>query len=113
MGMLRASSRAVGQSIDAVAAVEGGSTHMPLGRELVAFVDAVVDRDPARSAAARSALASAGGGTAVADAAAVLANFEMMTRVADGTGARQLPERLATLGDERARLGLDHYESAR
>lgn len=111
--MLRASSRAVGQPIDAVDAVEGASTGVPLGPELVAFVDAVVDRDPERADAARVALASAGGGAAVADTAAVLANFEMMTRVADGTGARQPPERLAKLGDERARLGLDHYQSAR
>ena len=111
--MLRASSRAIGQPVDAVTVVQGESDAIPFARELVAFVDATIDRDLVAAASAREALASAGGGAALVDAAAVLANFEMMTRVADGTGARQAPERLATLGDERARLGLDDYDSAR
>lgn len=33
------------------------------------------------------------------DAAAVAANFEMMTRLADGTGAAMPPERLARSAD--------------
>lgn len=111
--MLRASSRTNDQPFDAVAAVEGAATTVPLGPQLVAFVDAVVDRDPNQADAARRALAVVGGDAAVVDAAAVLANFEMMTRIADGTGARQTTERLATLVDERERLGLDGYDSAR
>jgi len=109
--MLRASSTAVtGERIDAVDAVGGASGEVPHGPALVAFVDAVVGGD---AVAARTALCAEAGPAAVVDAAAVIANFEMMTRVADGTGAHQLPGRLATLQDERDRLGLDHYPSAR
>ena len=37
---------------------------------------------------ARDALVATAGEAAMVDAAAVIANFEMMTRLADGTGAR-------------------------
>lgn len=112
--MLRASSKAAtGRHIDSVGVVDGTSTDVPCGPRLVAFVDAVVAGDAAQAGRAREALALEAGPAAVADAAAVLANFEMMTRVADGTGARQFPRRLATLQAERARLGLDAYPSAR
>ena len=112
--MLRASSKAVGQPVDAAAAAGGASEGPPHGPLLVAFVDATTD-DPSSAEAerARLALAEGAGPAALADAAAVLANFEMMTRVADGTGARQLPQRLQALTDERARLGLDDFASAR
>ena len=112
--MLRASSKATtGERIDTVGLVEGTSTDVPHGPRLVAFVDAVVGGDATDAAEARAALAADAGPAAVADAAAVVANFEMMTRVADGTGARQLPGRLASLEHERARLGLDALPSAR
>ncbi len=112
--MLRASSKATtGERLDTAATVQGEIDGVPHGQLLVGFVDAVVGRDPLAADAARAALAEAAGPVAVVDAAAVLANFEMMTRVADGTGAHQLPERLATLTEERARLGIDGFESAR
>lgn len=55
--------------------------------ELLAFTDAVAGYDDLALAAARSALEQAAGSEFMIDAAAVAANFEMMTRVADGTGA--------------------------
>ena len=109
--MLRASSKAVGERIDVVDAVSGADDPIPHGSELLAFVDAVVGGDPVAGDSARAALAAAAGGAAIIDAAAVLANFEMMTRVADATGAVQLPERLATLVEVRERLGLDRFDS--
>lgn len=113
MGLLRASSKLIGERIDAAATVQGLPTGVAHGPLLVSFVDAVTGDDPEVAAAARAALSAAAGPGAVVEAAAVLANFEMMTRVADGTGACQLPRRLETLSDERDRLGLDRYPSAR
>ncbi|MFM8312033.1 MAG: hypothetical protein ACKOAZ_09050 [Ilumatobacteraceae bacterium] len=55
--------------------------------ELLAFTDAIAGFDDSALAAARSALELAAGSEFMIDAAAVAANFEMMTRVADGTGA--------------------------
>ena len=61
---------------------------LPHGTELIAFTDAVAGMDEAALVAARAALVACAGRSFMLDAAAVVANFEMMTRVADGTGAR-------------------------
>jgi hypothetical protein len=61
--------------------------------ELHAFVDAAAGWDGAALAEARDRLVAAAGEAFMIDAAAVLANFEMMNRVADGTGALQRVER--------------------
>jgi len=111
--MLRASSDAVGEPVDAATAVTGAATTMPFGMELVRFVDAVTGGDGEAAAEARAGLAAVAGAAAVVDAAAVLANFEMMTRLADATGAVQLPQRLEALVEERRVLGLDRFDSAR
>jgi len=113
--MLRASASAVGQPVDAVAAVNGDDVEqaVPHGPLLVAFVDAVTGGDAAAQERARAALAIAATPASVTEAAAVLANFEMMTRVADATGARMPPERLAPTQHERERLGVDAFPSAR
>lgn len=66
----------------------GGGTRLAFESELLAFTDAIAGFDAAALEAARAALADAAGEDFMVDAAAVAANFEMMTRVADGTGAR-------------------------
>jgi hypothetical protein len=113
--MLRASAKAVGQPVDAVTAVTGGDVEqaVPHGPLLVSFVDAVVGGPGPAAEAARAALAEAATPAAVGEAAAIVANFEMMTRVADATGARVATERLASTEAERAALGVDAYRSAR
>lgn len=80
---------------------------------LEAFVAAVVGDDPARAAAARSAVVDELGPDWLVDAAAVVANFEMMTRLADGTGARLRPEQLVATAEIRAQIGVDEFPSAR
>ncbi len=47
------------------------------------------------------------------DASAVIANFEMMTRLADATGARLRPEQLDEAASVRAERDLDRFESRR
>jgi len=60
---------------------------LPHGSELRAFAEAVAGHDEQVLAAARAALVDATDEAFMLDAAAVAANFEMMTRVADGTGS--------------------------
>lgn len=111
--MLRASSQAIGEAIDAdaVAADDASAHTVPGGDALIGFVDAVCSSgDRAR---ARAHLAATLGADAVGEAAAVIANFEMMTRVADGTGARLPADSVERMAGMRARLGLDAFPSAR
>jgi len=83
-------------------------------RELLRdFVDAVVGDDPDRAEAARATVIDRLGPDWLVDASAVVANFEMMTRLADGTGARLLPQRIEQAAALRAELGLDQFPSAR
>ncbi len=85
--MLRASSRHFGFEADLRAIGKTGfESGVPHGTELVAFSEAVLGQDRERLAATRDALASALGAAAVADTAAVAANFQMMDRIANGCG---------------------------
>ena len=111
--MLRASADAVQQPADLAVAAGHGDGNVPHGDLLVAFVDAAMAGERAPILVAQDALAAAAGPDAVAEAAAVFGNFEMMTRIADGTGAR-LPEAAVNgLADIRERFGLDDFVSAR
>lgn len=111
--MLRASSETIGATVSADAvAGDVDTVNVAHGAELVSFVDAVISGDARQSAAARAALADTLGPAAVAEAAAVIANFEMMTRVADGTGARLPAAAVDGMADIRARLGMDEFASA-
>ncbi len=112
--MLSWSSTKSGTPADIGAIAERGvDAGLPFATELVAFTDAAAGVDAAALAAARAALVAGAGETFMIDAAAVVANFEMMTRVADGTGAR-FPEVGA---DHRAaiseKLHIDDFKSAR
>jgi hypothetical protein len=64
-------------------------------------------------AAARERLVECAGEAFMIDAAAVAANFEMMTRVADGTGARHSADRAAAMTPMVGRLGIDRFTSHR
>ena len=113
--MLGASSEATGGNID-LAPVEGsdrGDGNIEHGALLSAFVEAAVGADPDALNGARAALSAVGGEAFMLDAAAVMANFEMMTRVADATGARFQPERNEAMAPIRQRLGLDELVTAR
>lgn len=117
--MLSWSGHTDGDDIDLAALGRGEvGADLPLARELHAFAAAAVGHDEAELVRRRAELTAAAGGddAAVAvmvDAAAVVANFEMMTRLADGTGAR-FPDHVA---DERAELvaalGAAHLTSRR
>lgn len=77
------------------------------------FVDAVVGGDPAGAVEARAMLVDCLGRDWLIDASAVIANFEMMTRLADATGARLRPEQIEAAASIIDDLGLDAFPSAR
>lgn len=88
----------------------GSAARMAL---LESFVDAVVGPDPRRADQLRREVADQLGPDWLVDASAVIANFEMMTRVADGTGARLRPAQIEQTAALRAELGIDHFASRR
>ena len=94
------------------ASISAGDTS-PDQALLEEFVDAVVGNDPDRADEARATLIDRRGPDWLVDAAAVIGNFEMMTRLADGTGARMLPQRLEAAAPMIDELGLASFPSAR
>ncbi len=77
------------------------------------FVAAVVGDDPAVAVDARAMLVDRLGPDWLIDVCAVIANFEMMTRLADATGARLRPEQIEAAASIIDDLGLDAFPSAR
>ena len=109
--MLRASTDAQLQNPDSEAiAVDDAVSRSVL---LEQFVAGVVGTDAAVAEAARADLVDQLGAEWLIDASAVIANFEMMTRLADATGARLRPEQLVASATMRDELGLDAFPSAR
>lgn len=85
--MLRENSNANSQPINILAVTNAALNPLvPLGRELVAFVDAIVLMDFDELPIARQDLHDAAGPGAVTRAAAVCAGFEGTNRVVDAVG---------------------------
>jgi len=95
---------------DDAAAAASGIAH---AEALLAFADAAVAGDEAALAAARQGVLDALGAEALVDAAAVVGNFERMTRIADATGIPLDAPVKALTQDIRGDLGLDEFGSAR
>ena len=87
--MLRWSGEATGDGADLGAvASDDGEVGIEHGRALRDFATAASGRDPEQLDVARRRLVDETDEAFMVDAAAVAANFAMMTRLADGTGAR-------------------------
>ncbi|MFM2072843.1 MAG: hypothetical protein RLZZ623_3107 [Actinomycetota bacterium] len=107
--------------INLVALADGrDDVGLPLGAELLRFASAAADLTDgpegagrAEMGAARAALAAAAGEAAMVDAAAVAANFHMMTRLADGTGARYPAPSLDAAATTIASMGVAGLASRR
>ena len=94
--MLSWSSTETGQQVELAAVADGsGDVGLDHGAALLRFASACGGNDDAELAAARAALVAETDVAFMVDAAAVAANFEMMTRLADGTGAVLTEERLS------------------
>ena len=110
--MLSWSSHEDGTPADLSAITTGdGDAGLPHGAALVAFAEAIARWDDAALAAARQRLVHETSEAFMVDAAAVAANFEMMTRVADGTGARFTAESTARRSDLDQQLGIQGFTS--
>ena len=112
--MLRASSSANDLQVDLslVMGEAGENEAVEHALELADLVDTSVT-NLGSLAAARSALVEATDSATMLDAAAVVANFEMMTRIADGTGTCHPSERLESMAEMTTSMGLDQFVSAR
>jgi hypothetical protein len=111
--MLRVSGEIDDQPIDLHAVTEGkvSSEQIPAAEALNGLVEAVLQR-PEDLDAAREELREQVGDAGLADAAAVIGNFQRMVRIADGTGL-PLDKFMAQLSaDFREDLGIDRYGSA-
>ena len=95
---------------DDAAALESGIEH---AGALLAFVEAAVLGNEATRAAGRQRLLDEMGAEALVDTAAVVGNFERMTRIADSTGIPLDAPVTAMTQDIRGDLGLDDFGSAR
>jgi len=81
------------------------------GAELIAYADAVVARSP-QVAETRDAVQRSLGDAGVVDAAAVIANFQRMVRIADGTGIPIDGPLDLLSADIRHEIGIDEFSSA-
>lgn len=117
--MLSWSGQTDGEQIDLEALGRGeAGTDLALAAPLHAFAAAAAGADDADLMVRRDALVAAAGGGDVGeaimvDAAAVVANFEMMTRLADGTGARFPDDVVSARADLVAAVGADSLTSRR
>lgn len=108
--MLSSSAIAYGYDLD-VAAIGDPSVPIgiPGGQELLFFVDAVMTGTPNDLEGAQSAIINVLGPESLVDAAAVLGNFEMMNRVAEGSGIPVSVQAIERLSDTIEKLGLNSF----
>lgn len=100
--------------IDLQAAVEGSAdTGVPHGALLNTFTEAVLGTDDAQLDEVRHAMVDALGPAALVDAAAVVAGFMQMVRIADGAGVPLDEFMMEATNDIREDLGLHAFGSAR
>jgi hypothetical protein len=82
---------------------------VPHARALLAFADAAVAFDAAAIGAARAAVLVAVGEAALIDAAAVIAGFNGIVRIADAMGIPLEPAKAEQTVEWRGPLGIDRY----
>lgn len=112
--MLSWSGKEQGVEIDLVNVREAiADQNVRYGRELLDFATAATEIDDANLSVARDALLNSAGVAITIDAAAVIANFEMMTRLADSTGARMPEQVVASRLAVATAMGVDQAVSRR
>ena len=108
--MLRESSAAKGEGYDLSLLIGGaGDGNIPHGALLVSFADAALGADDGRLPAIRSEVHAKLGAAALVDAAAVVATFNAIDRVADSTGIPIEDSKAEATRDLRAALGINAF----
>ena len=113
--MLRASSEIEGNAADLHAVTEGEAATADIegGSELVRLVEGSLQPELAdQLSARRQEVIDKLGEQALVDAAAVVGNFQRMTRIADGTGIPLDDMMMALTANFREELGLNRFGSA-
>lgn len=107
--LLRVSDATAG--LDVVTSGQSDDAHaLPHEQALVTYTEAVMgDGD---TSAAREALMAELGEASLVDAAAVIAHFDAITRVADGSGISLDSVMKKSTADMRADLGIDAFNTA-
>ena len=86
---------------------DGAAVGVPHGVLLVAFGEAMIAGDDARRRAAREAVFAALGAEGVVDAAATVASFNAVVKLADASGIPLEDFKAEATEDLRAELGLE------
>ena len=111
--MLSWSSNEAGASVDLTSIATGEGVPVDAADELWSFASACGGGDDVVLGRTRDALATVTDEAFMVDAAAVAANFEMMTRLADSTGARLPAEVLESRAAVIGALGIADLTSRR
>ena len=112
--MLRASSQAKGESFDlGLILGKPGDGNIPHGGLLVGFADAVLGTDDRCLADTQASIRAAMGDAALVDAAAIVATFNAIDRVADATGIPIEDAKAQSTADIRAALGINAFAESR
>lgn len=112
--LLSVSGEKAGLDVDldvATDATKTGDAGVPNGAELLAFATAA-NRRSDDLPEARAALEAAVGSEGLLEAAATVAIFNGLVRVADGTGIQLDPSMLTSTAETRAALGIDLFSGA-
>ncbi len=88
---------------------DAGDGGIPSGDLLIAFAEAVLGDDEARLNDVRQRLRVVIGDAGLVDAAAVIANYSALDRVADATGIPLEAAKEANTVELRAELGIDDF----
>jgi hypothetical protein len=112
--LLRESSKAKGGSFD-LSLIVGtpGDGNIAHGALLIAFAEAVLGVDDESLAETQSRIRAAIGDAALVDAAAIVATFNAIDRVADATGIQIEKAKAQATADVRAALGINAFAESR
>ena len=112
--MLRESSKTKGEAYDLnLLTGAKGDGNIPHGALLVAFAEAVLGSDDQRLAKVRTEVDTKLGHAALVDAAAIVATFNAIDRVADATGIPIEDGKAASTAVFRAELGINAFAEQR
>lgn len=111
MALLRESGRQSGEAHNLSAVLDGSPiSSLPHAEQLLAFADSALGTDIALLKRCRNELTAAVGAAAVGDAAAVIAAFNGITRIADATGIPLEDAKAASTADFRTELSIDDFQ---